>query len=250
MQQIRKHRVFVLHRVQKFRFSPMFKNYFTVAWRNLLKSKAYSAINIIGLATGMAVAILIGLWIWDELSYDHYFKNHATLGQVMTTQTFIGQTGTGQAVAIPLGAELRNKYGSDFKAVSMSSWNFNHILGVGEKKISTQGLWSEPVFPSMLALNMVGGNIHGYLDDPSSILLSASVAKILFGNDDAMNKTLRIDNQHDLKVTGVFEDFPKNTTLNDTKIIMSWNKYLTTQDWLKNSMIQWGNHSLGNVLYS
>jgi putative ABC transport system permease protein len=220
----------------------MFKNYFTVAWRNLLKSKSYSGINIIGLATGMAVAILIGLWIWDELSYDHYFKNHATLGQVMTTQTFNGQTGTGQAVAIPLGAELRNKYGSDFKAVSMSSWNFNHILGVGEKKISTQGLWAEPVFPTMLALNMVKGNIHG-LDDPSSILLSASVAKILFGNDDAMNKTLRVDNQYDLKVTGVFEDFPKNTTLNDTKIIMSWNKYLTTQDWLKNSMTQWGNHS-------
>ena len=86
--------------------NPMLKNYFTVAWRNLLKSKAYSAINIIGLATGMAVAILIALWIWDELSFNHYHTNHEQLAQVMTTQTFNGETGTGQAVALPLGQEL------------------------------------------------------------------------------------------------------------------------------------------------
>ena len=102
----------------------MIKNFFTIAWRNLLKSKVYSAINIAGLATGMAVAILISLWIWDELSYDHYHKNHELLAQVMTTQTFNGETGTGQAVAEPLGIELRNKFGSDFTAVSMASWNF------------------------------------------------------------------------------------------------------------------------------
>ena len=112
----------------------MLKNYFVIAWRNLLKSKIYSAINIIGLATGMAVAILIALWIWDELSFDNYYKNHQEIAQVMTTQTFNGQTGTGEAVAVPLGNELRSKYGSDFKAVSMASWNFGHILAAGEKK--------------------------------------------------------------------------------------------------------------------
>jgi putative ABC transport system permease protein len=107
----------------------------------------------------MAVAILIALWIWDELSFNNYFKNHQAIAQVMTTQTFNGETGTGQAVAEPLGEELRNKYGSDFKAVSMSSWNFGHELAMGEKKISASRMGVEPVFPTMLSLNMQKGNI-------------------------------------------------------------------------------------------
>ena len=220
----------------------MLKNYFTIAWRNLLKSKAYSAINIIGLATGMAVAILISLWIWDELSFNNYHQNHRELAQVMTTQTFNGQTGTGPAVAMPLGAELRNKYGSDFKAVSMSSWNFGHFLSLGEKKISANGMWVEAVFPTMFSVNMQKGNIMG-LKDPSAILLSASLAKTLFGSDDPINKTLRVDNKLEFKVAGVYEDFPRNTSLYDTKLLLSWDKYITTQDWLKRSMTEWGNHS-------
>src|SRR6185295_5762334 len=101
----------------------MIKNYFKIAWRNLFKSKVYSAINILGLSIGMAVALLITLWIWDEVTFDHYHKNHKRLLQVMTTQTFNGETGTGQAVAMPLGSELRAKYGSYFKHISMASWN-------------------------------------------------------------------------------------------------------------------------------
>ena len=220
----------------------MLKNYFTVAWRNLLKSKAYSAINIIGLATGMAVAILIALWIWDELSFNHYHTNHEQLAQVMTTQTFNGETGTGQAVALPLGQELRAKYGSDFKAVSMSSWNFGHILAIGDRKISTAGMSVEPVFPKMFSLRMLKGNING-LQDPSSILLSASVAKALFGNQDPLNKTVKVDNKVDLKVTGVYEDLPRNTTLYEMKILTAWDKYVASEPWIKNAITQWGNHS-------
>jgi len=220
----------------------MFKNYFTIAWRNLLKSKVYSAINIIGLATGMAVAILIALWIWDELSFNTYHKNHRTIAQVMTTQTFNGHTGTGPAVAMPLGTELRNKYGSDFKAVGMASWNFGHTLGVGDKKISSSGMWVDPVFPTMFSLKMLKGNLNG-LHDPSGMFISVSVSKLLFGSGDPMNKTVRLDNQFDFKVTGVYEDLPRNTSMNDSKILLSWEKYITTQDWLKNSMTQWGNHS-------
>jgi putative ABC transport system permease protein len=220
----------------------MFKNYFTIAWRNLIKSKVYSAINIVGLATGMAVAILIALWIWDEVSFNHYHKNHRDLAQVMTTQTFNGQTGTGDAVAMPLGKELRSKYGSDFKAVSMASWNFGHILGSGEKKISSDGMWVEPVFPTMFSLIMLKGSIHG-LEDPLDIFLSESVAKTLFGSADPMGKTIRLDNRFDFKVSGVYEDFPRNTSLYATKILLSWDKYITTDDWLKNAATEWGNHS-------
>jgi len=220
----------------------MIKSYFKIAWRNMLKSKVYSSINIIGLAIGMTVALLIALWIKDELTFDHYHENHAQLAQVMTTQTFNGETGTGQAVAMPLGNELRSKYASDFKHVSMASWNFGHILATGDKKISKEGMWVEPVFPEMVSLKMVKGSLQG-LADPSSILLSASVAKALFGNEDAMNKLVKLDNKESYKVTGIYEDLPRNTSFYNTRILLSWNKYITTQDWLKNAMTQWGNHS-------
>jgi putative ABC transport system permease protein len=220
----------------------MLTNYIKIAWRNLIKNKVYSLINILGLATGMAVALLIALWIWDELTFDTYHANHARLAQVMTTQTFNGETGTGQAVAMPLGNELRTKYASDFKNVSMASWNFGHILAVGDKKISKEGMWVEPNFPAMFSLKMKKGSING-LNDPSSILLNESVAKALFGNADPINKVVKLDNKEDYKVTGVYEDLPHNTTLNTTTILLAWNKYITTEDWLKNAMTQWGNHS-------
>ncbi|MGN6542950.1 MAG: ABC transporter permease [Ginsengibacter sp.] len=220
----------------------MIKNYLKIAWRNLKKNKGYSAINVIGLATGMAVAILIGFWIYDEVTFNTYHTNHKELAQVMTTQTFNGETGTGKAVAMPLGNELRTKYGSDFRNVSMASWNFGHILAFGDKKISAQGMWVEPNFPSMFSLRMIKGSQAG-LEDPSSILLSSSVAKSLFGKEDPMNKIIKLDNKESYKVTGVFEDLPRNTTLYETKILLSSNKYITTEDWLKGSMTQWGNHS-------
>jgi len=219
----------------------MIKNYFKIAWRNLIKSKLYSVINILGLAAGMAVAMLIGLWVWDELTYDHYHKNHDQLAQVMTT-FYRNNVNTGQAVAVPLGNELRTKYGSDFKYVSMASWNFDRALALGDKKISVKGMWVEPVFPSMLTLKMLKGNING-LNDPSAVLLSASVAKSFFGDTDPINKILRIDNQDNYKVAGVYEDLPHNTTLNEVKILLSWDKYVNMVDWVKADLTRWNDHS-------
>jgi hypothetical protein len=83
----------------------MIKNYIKIAWRNLVKSKGYSAINIGGLAIGMAVAILIGLWIYDELSFDKYHKNYDRIAQVMIKYNFNGQRGS----SFSLGPSIRNK---------------------------------------------------------------------------------------------------------------------------------------------
>lgn len=222
----------------------MFKNYFKIAWRNLWKNKGYSSITMLGLASGMAVAMLIGLWIWDELTYDNYHKNHDQIAQIMTTLiTNGGEISTGPGVASPLGNELRTKYGSDFKNVCMTSWDpQSRELAVGDKKITAQGMWVEANFPSMLTLKMLKGNING-LQDPSSILLSASVAKSLFGDADPLNKVLRIDNQDNYKVAGVYEDLPHNTTLKEAKIFLSWDKYVSMIDWVRESMKQWNNRS-------
>ena len=221
----------------------MFKNYLKTAWRNLWKNKGYSSITVLGLAAGMAVAMLIGLWIWDEITYDHYHKNHDQLAQVMTTVVRNGgELNTVPAVASPLGNELRTKYGSDFKNVCMASWNQPHVLSSDDKKISAQGMWVEANFPSMLTLKMLKGNSNG-LKDPSSVLLSASVAKSFFGDADPINKVIRIDNQDNYKVSGVYEDLPHNTTLNGAKIFLSWDKYVSMIDWVKASMQHWDDHS-------
>jgi putative ABC transport system permease protein len=220
----------------------MFRNYFKIALRNIRKSPGYSSINILGLAVGMAVAILIGLWIWDELSFDKSHENYGRLAQVMTTQTFNGEIGTGQAVAIPMAAELRSKYKNDFKYVALTSWNFEHILAVGDKKISHSGMWVQPDFPEMFSLKMLKGKRNA-LRDPSSIILTESLAKALFGDADPMNKVLKLDNKTELKVAGVFQDFPHNTTLFESEFFMPWDKYAMTEDWLKRAETEWGNHS-------
>ncbi|MBV9963482.1 MAG: ABC transporter permease [Parafilimonas sp.] len=221
----------------------MLRNYLTIAWRNLVKNKIYSIINILGLAAGMAVAMLIAFWIWDEVTYDKYHANHEQLAQVMTTfYDDDGKMETGQAVCMPIGDELRSKYGSDFKNISMSSWNFGHVLVVGETKITSTGLWVESNFPSMFSCKMLNGNINA-LSDPSSILINASLAKTLFGDANPINKMIRLDNKDNYKVAGVFEDFPHNTTLYDTKLLLPWKKYITTEQWLKDAATQWNNHS-------
>jgi len=221
----------------------MFKNYFKIAWRNLIKNKVYSSINVLGLATGMAVALLIGLWIWDEVTFDDYHTNHKQLAQVMTNfYDNNNEAQTSPAVALPLAPELRTKYGNDFKNVSMASWNFGHILVVGDKKITGNGMWVEASFPSMFSLKIIKGNINA-LNDPSSVLLSASLAKSLFGNADPMNKPVKFDNKENFTVAGVFEDLPHNSTLYESKLFLPWNKYITTEQGFKDAATRWNNHS-------
>ncbi len=220
----------------------MIRNYFTIALRNLLKNKVYSFINLFGLAIGMGVAILISFWLNDEISFNKYHKNYDRLGRVMTTSYASGEPSTNDAIAIPLAEELRTKYAGDFKKVALTSWNFTHILSYGEKKISGDGLWSEPNLPEMLSLKMIEGKIDA-LNDPSSVLITESLSKTLFGTENPVNKIIKFDNSIDIKVAGVFEDLPKNSRFFETKYFLSWKKYLSTQEWIKNSQSQWGNHS-------
>ncbi|HEY4206699.1 MAG TPA: ABC transporter permease, partial [Puia sp.] len=185
-----------------------------------IKSKVYSFINIAGLATGMAVTFLIGLWIWDELSFDHYHRDHARIARVMDAQTFDGQTTTSPEVAVPLADALR-KYSDDFQAVALSSWNYAHILSVGDKKISEPGTWAQPELPEMLSLIMDKGSRASF-KDPSTILLSRPVATALFGDADPVDKIVMVDNSASLKVGGVYEEPPFNSSFHDTKFLLPW----------------------------
>jgi len=215
----------------------MIKNYLKIAWRNLLKNKVYSFINITGLATGMAVALLAGLWIWDELSFNSNHDNQAQLAQVMLNQTSKGETYTDETIAMPLGDALRTNHADDFKYISLSSWNNDHIVASGTNKLPGAGRWVQADFPVMFTLDMTRGN-RDALKDPSSLLISATFAKALFGNEDPINKTVRLDKRLDMKVAGVYEDFPHNSSFYDTKLLLAWDN---TENWL-NKQTSWSNH--------
>lgn len=215
----------------------MFRNYLKIAWRNLIRNKTSALINISGLAVGMAVVMLIGLWIWDEASYDQYHLNYDRIGQVMTTQSSNGQTITFGSTVAPLASELRTKYGNSFKRTALTSGGA-HILAVGEKKIAQEGLWAEPDLPAILSLVMVKGS-YSTFKDPSSLLLSASAAGALFGNADPVNQTVSIDNKSAMKVAGVYQDLPGNTTLSGTMYMLPWS---SPANFWSTQLTKWDNH--------
>jgi len=219
----------------------MIKNFFLTAWRNLIKGKGYSLINIGGLSVGMAVAILIGLWIYDEVVYDKYHKNYDRIAQVMQHQTYNGEIGTQTANPAVMGEEIRRLYGNDFKHVLQSSWNFDHAFTYGDKILLIPGSYFEPGVSDMLTLKMQSGSKNG-LADMNSILLSQSSARALFGNENPLGKMLKVDNAVNVKVTGVYEDLPDNTSFKDLKFIMPWDLYLSQNPWIKKMENPWGSN--------
>ncbi|MDB5134676.1 MAG: ABC-type antimicrobial peptide transport system, permease component [Mucilaginibacter sp.] len=219
----------------------MVKNYLKIAWRNLIKNKASSFINIGGLAVGMAVAMLIGLWIHSELSFDKSFPNHDRIAQVMQNQWINNETDTWNSQAYPLGPDLRSEYGSDFKHVIMASWTGGHILSYADKNLKIRGNFMEPDITDMLSLKMIKGGRNS-LNDPKSILLSQSSAKAIFGDADPMDKTIKIDHDNVLtvKVTGVYEDLPENSSFGDLTFISPWQLLVKDQHYDTRFNNPWG----------
>lgn len=222
----------------------MIKNYFKIAWRNLTKNRVSSLINVSGLAVGMAVAMLIGLWIYDELSFNKYHQNYDRIAQIMTRGVDAKEGPyVNNSVQYPLATELQANYGDNFRHVIRASWVQDYILTAGDKKLSGKGQFMDEGAPEMLTLKMREGTWNG-LHDPHSILLSASLAKALFGNTDPMNQIVLLSNKMSVKVTGVYEDLPVNSQFGFVKFFSPWDLWEAQNDWIKNSASNWDNHFL------
>ncbi len=216
----------------------MIKNYFKIAWRNLKKSKAHSIINIAGLSIGISVVILISLWLFDELSFNKNFKNYDRIGRVLQHVTNNNEVQTWGNVPYPLANELRQGYGSNFKQIVMASgWN-DHMLAYENKKLTKGGIYLEKGGADLFSLNMIRGGLNG-LDEPSSIFLSASTAKAYFGDEDPINKMMKIDNELNAKVTGVYKDFPHNSEFSELAFIAPWDLLYNNTDWIKTMDDPW-----------
>jgi ABC-type antimicrobial peptide transport system permease subunit len=219
----------------------MLRNYLKVAWRNLQKNSAYSFINIGGLAVGLAVAMLIGLWIYDEVSFNKYHSAYDRIAQVMQHGTFNGQVDSQVANPGVMGPEIRAKYGSNFKYVVQASWPGSYVVSVGNNHVAKEGIYFEPDGPAMLGLRMRQGTYAG-LKDPYSIMLSESVANSLFGDKNPVGKTLKVGRKYEVKVTGVYEDLPYNTSFRKLKVIMPWALWLIDNPWAKTMKNPWGSN--------
>ncbi|HEV3411249.1 MAG TPA: ABC transporter permease [Puia sp.] len=219
----------------------MLNSFFTTAWRNLINNKVYSALNIIGLGAGMAVALLIGLWVLNEYSYDRFLPGYQQVYQVEMNRTSdLGLTNTTSIVSLPLAASLRKDI-PEVAAVAESDPE-NHDLLVGDKKLYSDGAMTGEDFLSIFHYPMLQGDPAAALHDPYSIVLTASSAKALFGDTDAMGKTVRIDNEYNLKVTGILQDIPKNSSLQFNYLI-PFSYKIATDVYTKGATTSWYNNS-------
>jgi putative ABC transport system permease protein len=207
-------RPFAIRKSKPFRSNQyaMFQSYFKIGWRNLLKNKGYSLINIGGLAMGMAVATLIGFWIQDELSFNRYHQNYDTIGKIYRLNNFEEGIEASTPQMVALGPLLRTEYSTQFKNVVMVRQRLEErVLSLGEDKLTQGGYFMEPAGVQMFSLKMLRGDSRNALKDMKSIILSASLASKLFGKNDVVNKIISMDGATDLTVTGVYEDLPKNS---------------------------------------
>ena len=223
----------------------MFKTYFKIAWRYLIKDRMHSFINVGGLAIGIAVALLVGLWIRDELSFDTYNKNYKTIVQIARKEVSKGEvyiSDGGNHFPIPLAAELRTNYGNLFDHVALVSERSSHVLGFKDNLLTVPGIYAEKSFTEIFTLKLTGGSTAGF-SDPNAILIGASVATSLFGGADPVGKIVKFDNVQPLKVIGVFEDLPLNTSFSGVGVVCAFDLLASTNQGVKAILNDWNNSS-------
>jgi ABC-type antimicrobial peptide transport system permease subunit len=215
-------------------------SYMKVALRNLRRGKMHSLINISGLAAGMAVAVLIGLWIKDELSYNTYHANYSRTAMVFIRGSAKGNAWVNSSVPIPLAQALRSSYGHDFEHIGLTTFTGGgHTLAAGDNKFTEPGAFMQQEAADILALRMLEGSLS--LKDPHSLLLSESTARKLFGDQDPVGRVVRMDNNDKLvfKVGGVFADIPDNDEYNNLHFVGSWDLFTSVWDWIKPFIDNW-----------
>lgn len=222
----------------------MVRNYLKMAWRNVVGNKTYSIVNIGGLALGMTIAMLIGMWIFDEFSFNKYHKNYNRIAQVMQQQTLDGEINTGANVPAPLLSELQNNFKGDFEKVVITSWLQRHTLTYAGAAFTRPGNFMSIGAAEMLTLKMVYGSASG-LRDPGTILLAESTAKAIFKGADPVDKMMKINEDMDVKVVGVYQDIPYNSDFHELAFIAPFELLVSSTGWVKDAVAnhEWQNSS-------
>lgn len=185
----------------------MFKNHLKIALRNMLKYKSFSFINIAGLGIGLACAILILLWVLNELSYDRFHQHADQLYRVAFT--YRPQSINNYYQPGALAEHLKQKFPEFTHATYINEGE--HKLTFNHHGFFERGLFADPDFFAMFSFPIIRGEAQSVFQAPNSIVITRRLAQKIFGNEEAMGKTLTLNDQTELRVTGIIEDIPPNT---------------------------------------
>ena len=228
----------------------MIKNYFKIAWRNLVKHKGISAINLFGLTVGLTSCLLITVFILHELSYDRYNKNADNIYRV--TRSFNNKDGVVSlnlsTIAPPFGYYLPTDF-PEIKKMTRLIDDGISPLRYKEKLFNQKELYfaDENLF-DVFSVKVLRGNPETALRDPFSIMLTEESAKKYFGDEDPMEKTIRYNNTFDLKVTGIYKAFPENAHMHPN-MLCSFNTLKDTTVYGEEQLrTNWGNNSFFTYL--
>jgi putative ABC transport system permease protein len=216
----------------------MIKNYIKIAWRNLIRNKGFSVTNILGLTIGMTCTIFIFLWVKDEVAFDKFHTNHDNIYQVMATRDFKPTIFTDPNMVLPLAKALDGGNPQILKTV-VTSHQESHLVEYNNIKLKKDLYVASEQFFNIFTFKVLKGNPAEALKDPKSIIITESAAKAFFGNDEPMNKMVRIDNQQSFKIAAVLADPPGNSTFKFDFI----EPFDYTSDYVKNRMKEWGGSS-------
>lgn len=210
----------------------MLKNYFKVARRNMVRNKAFSAINILGLALGMTSALFIFFWIQDELSIGTQYDNAQHLYRVMEREFTDGKVVADDDTPGLLADELKKQFPEVLYAAGFS-WQEGHVLGAGNKTARQTGCFAGPDWFKMYSIPLLAGTPSSALNAPNSIAISRRLAEIYFNSPaNALGKSVQLDNAANYQVTAVFENLPANSS-DQYEFLLSWQDFVARNPWLK-----------------
>ncbi|WP_295120644.1 ABC transporter permease [uncultured Chitinophaga sp.] len=188
----------------------MIRNFFKTAFRNLLRNKGFSAINITGLAIGMAAAILILLWIQSERSYDEFHVNKDRIYEVWNKVPMEGKIQSWNSVSALTGPALEKDL-PEVERVARIKYDNQQLFSSGDKKLMKSGLIVDTGFLDIFTFPMLKGDPATALKEMRSVVLTEKSAKSMFGDEEALGKTIKIGDRDDFIVTGIVKDLPDNT---------------------------------------
>jgi ABC-type antimicrobial peptide transport system permease subunit len=215
----------------------MLKNYLKTAFRSLLRGKGFSIINISGLAVGMASAMLILLWIQNEVSYDRFYKNTDRLYTLYNRDNFSGKLWAWNNTPKIMGPTIKHDFSGVEDVVRFSNVYF--LSTVGDKHFNNQGAFADSGYLNVFDFPLLEGDRGHALSAPYNIVLTEKFARALFGTADPMGKVVTIDSNANFTVTGVMKDLPPNTSFR-FDYILPW-AFMTHLGWDDSS---WGNNSI------
>ncbi|MCE6992450.1 ABC transporter permease [Dyadobacter sp. CY323] len=218
----------------------MLTNYIKIALRNLLRNKSFSAINILGLSVGMASALLILLWMYNEVSFDRFHKNESQLYMAWNRGEFDGKLQCWDNTPKILGPTLKEEY----PEITATSRNYSrwYVTRIGDKKISSEAMTTDADFLQMFDFPLLQGDPKTALNSINSMVVTQKMAIKMFGTEDVLNKAITIDKDN-FTITGVMKDLPTNTSFT-FEYLLPW-EYMkkTGQD---DDM--WGNNSVNTYI--